>query len=369
MKHAWILMVLAVLLLGSGAALAAKGGNGGGGGGGGGGKPGDGDPPATLPDDPQVVLKVNTTYDSPNEGTLYVMNADGSERAEIYAGYVNGRPCWSSDGTRILFGGDANGPGIYSIKPDGTDLTKVVATNQPPFKLCVSPVATPDGAFKIVFEDWTDPDGNGINDDIDLFLVNEDGTGLVPLTSTPTLRERHPSWSKDGDKIAFARQVDPANLQGGQDIFVIQLSGDGNGSWSVLSETCLTDGIDVSDSPLANEVSVSQPDWGRTANVLAVVAKGSDDLWDSLWLINISDPANPVDLMDGLATQNVRQPTWGPNDLQIMYNGSNDEFPTGSLWTIDVDGTNRTELVGRAGKYNRKKKTWPDNNCLPFWKR
>ncbi len=336
--------------------------------GGGGDRPGGGDPPPTPPADPDIVLKVSTTYDSPNEGTLHVMNADGSEKTEIYAGFVHGRPCWSSDGASILFGSDVDGPGIYRIKPGGTDLTKVVAANRAVFKLDVSPVASPDGYTKIVFEDWTDHDGNGVEEDIDLFLVNEDGTGLVPLTSTPTLRERHPCWSKDGDKIAFARQIDESSLEG-QDVFVIELGTDTDGELTTLAETCLTDGVDVAGSALADDASVSQPGWARTGDVIAVVAQGSDGAWDAPWLIDWSDPADPVEITAGLSAQNVRQPTGAPDDSMILYNGSNDAFPTGSPWTIDADGANRSELVGRAGSYNRRKMTWPDNNCLPYWKR
>src|SRR5688572_30833430 len=40
--------------------------------------------------------------------------------------------------------------------------------------------------------------------DGDLFLVRADGTGLRPLTSGPFLDE-HPSWSADGERIAFVR--------------------------------------------------------------------------------------------------------------------------------------------------------------------
>ena len=362
-----VLALLALLSLGS-VAEAGKGGNGGGGGGGGG-KPGGGDPPPpTPPSDPDVVLMVNTRYDDTAGGTLHVMNADGSEKTEIYGGYVSGRPCWSRDGAYILFGGDSAGPGIYRIKPDGTDLAKVVATATAPFKLDVSPVASPDGKAKIVFEDWVDTDGNGVREDIDLFVVNEDGSDLVNVTNTPTLRERHPSWSHGGDKLAFARQASAASLSP-QDVLVMEFGIDTGGDLVILGETNLSDGIDVAGSALASEADVRQPDWARTDDKLVVIVQGSDGVWDALWVIDFDDPSNPVEITSGLSDQVLRQPTWASDDSMILYNGANDVYPIGSLWTIDADGSNRAELVRREGAYSKKRKTWPDNNCMPFWKR
>jgi len=53
-----------------------------------------------------------------------------------------------------------------------------------------------------------------------LYVMNADGTGVTPLTSTSG--DKTPSWSPDGKKIAFAR------MQGGSLVQVWSINADGS---------------------------------------------------------------------------------------------------------------------------------------------
>ncbi|WP_136468885.1 TolB family protein [Flagellimonas onchidii] len=60
---------------------------------------------------------------------IYVMNADGTDHhpvthMESYQGY----PTWSADGSKIYFDSTLNDGGIYSISPDGADLSQLSQT-------------------------------------------------------------------------------------------------------------------------------------------------------------------------------------------------------------------------------------------------
>jgi Tol biopolymer transport system component len=61
------------------------------------------------------------------------------------------------------------------------------------------PAWSPDGK-KIVF--MSDRDG-----DIEIYVVNADGTHLKRLTHAPG-RDAHPAFSRDGRKIAFRRPAE-----------------------------------------------------------------------------------------------------------------------------------------------------------------
>ena len=64
-------------------------------------------------------------------GELQLMDADGSNRHAIVSGMTSGEPvAWSPDGKQIAFLGyrypGGAGPGLYVVRPDGTDLTMLV---------------------------------------------------------------------------------------------------------------------------------------------------------------------------------------------------------------------------------------------------
>ncbi|MEI2775699.1 MAG: hypothetical protein V9G19_06935 [Tetrasphaera sp.] len=62
---------------------------------------------------------------------------------------------------------------------------------------------SPDGS-RIVFAAFPDYDETG-SDNVDLFVMNADGTGVVRVTSTANAIEDYPTWSPDGSEIAFVK--------------------------------------------------------------------------------------------------------------------------------------------------------------------
>ena len=73
----------------------------------------------------------------------------------------------------------------------------------------------------------------------DICVVNEDGTGLVNLTNSPTVYDIHPVWSPEGTRIAFAssRTSVATNTDGYIEIFVMNADGSG-----VVQQTFTTTG-------------------------------------------------------------------------------------------------------------------------------
>jgi Tol biopolymer transport system component len=162
-------------------------------------------------------LKDTPTSNEFLETEIWVMNGDGSEPRRLTHNTTwDLAPVWSPNGKTVAFYGvqfDALGqhaiapPHIYLINADGSDqrlLTEMWAR---------FPSWSSNG--KIAFD-------NGGTGTADIFVVDEDGTGLEQLTSDPAARNIRPDWSPDAQKIAFSSRRD-----GNDEIYVMNAEGSG----------------------------------------------------------------------------------------------------------------------------------------------
>jgi Tol biopolymer transport system component len=86
---------------------------------------------------------------------------------------------------------------IYSIAPGGMKPTLLI--DAPGFE----PTWSPDGA-RLAFWRDVDPATEFAVEEFELFVAEADGTGVRQLTSNSEL-DRSPAWSPDGSRIAFVR--------------------------------------------------------------------------------------------------------------------------------------------------------------------
>jgi TolB protein len=96
---------------------------------------------------------------------------------------------------------------LHSVKADGTGITQI--TNLPATDLASPanaflPDVSPDGR-RIVFS-------HDVGGDVELFVVNVDGTGLTRLTYDPGRSDGAAHWSPDGTSLVFARESDQTHL-------------------------------------------------------------------------------------------------------------------------------------------------------------
>jgi Tol biopolymer transport system component len=290
-------------------------------------------PPAA---DPEIAY-----VESGRKDTLCVADADGSNETELLSASMIGRPNWCPDGDTLVFESDVQGDGVYTINIDGTGLTKVVSKNWALGRPVWSPVATDDGEFKIAFSDRT------AQGDADIFLVNLDGTGLQNLTNTPDIYESQPTWAPSADRLAI-------NDVTNDDIVVYDLDLV-DGELAIVASLNLTSDDDVPDGVL-NDSDVSGPDWAKTQDAIILHVVGSPDVnggsnLGDLWVIDLDDPANPVNITNTPDTEE-RHATYSPDDLSVAFhkNGRKD-----GIYVMDADGGSMSQIVSRAG--------------LPDWRR
>lgn len=119
-------------------------------------------------------------------------------------------------GDRLVFASrrDEPKPQVYLRSPDGSVLKLTSGRD------AAHPRLTPDGGT-VVF-DSAEPGGPGGATERDLWSVRTDGTDLTRLTDTPAVNEQSPTVSPDGQRLAYSADADPAT---GAQIYVRPLAG------------------------------------------------------------------------------------------------------------------------------------------------
>ena len=148
---------------------------------------------------------------------IYVMEANGKNRQKLSNNDFAAQPSWSPGGTRIAFTGRAtvDAPDhIYVMDADGKNprnLTKQNPINQ--LLVDWEPSWSPDGE-RIAFAASRDAFGWCI------YMMDADGSNQQRLSDNSGW-DSSPSWSPDGERIAFVSM-----REGNKDIYVMDADGE-----------------------------------------------------------------------------------------------------------------------------------------------
>lgn len=177
-------------------------------------------PPALAIADDEYLI----AYIQADKG-LMVMKGDGSG-ARLLTGNIwwgDSRISWSPDGKYLAF--DFNYD-IYVIGVDGKGLRNLTGGRQ---GNCFSPSWSPDGEWIAYHSSQLGrKHGSGQDWGYDIFAIHPDGSGTKNLTADLSARYVHqvswsPSWSPDGNWIAFAFEEGEGGTE--KAIYIMQADG------------------------------------------------------------------------------------------------------------------------------------------------
>src|SRR3989338_2165687 len=234
--------------------------------------------------------------------------------------------------TRIAYyhqpggGGIGNNSYIYSIDPDGQNITQLT-NDSDGYQWDFSPALSPDGtklaflaenslARDIIAVDLTSPNAYPGN-----IIRIMDST---PAGSSSTYSESSPSWSPDGSEIATTRWQEGST---DTEIIIFNLA---TGQWRQITSGEVSEWIQtLSWSPAGDKI------------VYSANTSESGTSRDDIFVIN-TDGSNRINLTnDNYADIS---PSWSPDGTQILFSSNRDGGSIYDLWVMDVSGTNLRQI-------------------------
>ena len=245
-------------------------------------------------------------------------------------------------GSLIAFERDRD---IYVMKLDGSGLTDLTKDLQPPASYAEW---SPDGK-KIAFVSSPISNNTVFTDFVNIYVMNADGTDMKNLTNRMN-SDTQPSWSPDGQRIAFAAQKDNSleiSVMNSDGTNLISLNQAGSEpSWSPdgkrISFTCDTricimksDGSEVKQVTPADILWAQSSAWAPDGKSIAFTDH------EKLYIMD-ADGSNLKKLTDNPGPN--WEPGWSPDSKQIVF------ACNFKICIMNVDGTNVTQLPEDWGR-------------------
>jgi Tol biopolymer transport system component len=215
---------------------------------------------------------------------VYVVNADGTGETRLTSTDApESTPAWSPDGSKLAFVSQRDGnEELYRMSPNGGDVVRL--TDDP--SRDEDPVWAPDASW-VAFVSWRNDPTCEFDCNTDIYVVAPDGLVTTRMTDDPA-EEFEPTWSPDGARFVFSRQLTPDPVlfeagSNGEGLVQLTLDGGTAADWRPIPCTQSgTSGPDVLTGTPGDDVLCGFDGndvlAGGGGNDLLVGGTGSDDL-------------------------------------------------------------------------------------------
>lgn len=269
-----------------------------------------------------------------NEWQVYIVNTNSLDKLKITADVRGGyEPNWSPDGTRLVF--QYNGLWIADII--NNEITRIplsVKSNDLPNEYLVKPSWSPDGDWIAFLNE------NGTQGDI--YLIRPDGTELKRLTDTNDIsRDGNLVWSPDGKQLAYSGYRD-RNIE----IYILNVVDTLQGG---ITRQQLTDSL----APVRNLVT----SWSHDGARLAFSSDRDGNM--EIYLME-PDGSNPVQLTHNPASDS--EANWSPDGRSITF--ISDRDGNVEIYVMDVEDA----LQSREDARIRRMTFIPGDDMGPVWR-
>jgi len=265
--------------------------------------------------------------DSVFTGGIYFMNPDGTGATKIPTDTLTslGNPEISPDGTRVLFGANANNnPGLYIMNIDGGNRRFVASAS-------------------ITLGGWS-PDGSkfAYTDDFGaLNIVNADGSNPVRVTNLLPKWNYNPTWSPDGTRIAFYSDLASSTYR--TDIYIVNV--DGTGLTQITTMTGDEDG----------------PDWSPDGTLIAFSSRGTSTYNGGIYTVHPDGTGlKRLTTAPGLNFSDLF-PDWSPDGKRIVFSSDRANAIHGvpfALFSVNADGTGLVQLTHPPSSQSQIYASW-----------
>ncbi len=274
--------------------------------------------------EPAVIALATSNGEGLDE--IYTIKTDGTDLTRLtFLQASASAPDWSHDGTRITFsaqGGDGDGRrDIFVMDVDGSNLVNLT----PGSETHDAPTWSPDGS-RIAFQ-------FGGGSDAEIYVMDADGSNVVNLTNSPG-QDTGPDWSPDGTKIVFG-----SARVGGHQIWV--MNADGTAPTRLANDPGLSDRFPQW-SPDGLRIAFARSFGREKSDIYVMAANGTG-------LTRLTDhPAGDFG------------PTWSTGSTKIAFfdGGIRLRADNAEIYVVNADGSGAvTRLTNRV---------FPDR--APSWK-
>ena len=285
------------------------------------------------PDGSRILIRGGPDGDGDGDGDLFVIDADGSSWIQLtdWPGFESG--IWSSDGSRILIESDSDSTDwkedvlfkeddLFVVDVDGSNLVQLTDWPGDEFGIW-----SPDDARILIYRYLYDYNSDLHHWDpraynVDLFVVDVDGSNLVQLTDWPD--DEVGTWFPDGSRIlVYGNPKEEQIFDGdfyGHDVDYYMVDVDGSNL------------VQLTDWP-----GVEQIDWSPDGSSMLISGVASMGVYE----VDV-DEFNWVQLTDW-PDYIGRYPSyvlgsWSPKGSHVlMYSLVGDVHPTRDIYVVDAD--------------------------------